>query len=439
MSSPCLDIDSAVESAVAQYRDRLATSKGHTPSLLLGLSGGIDSMVLLHALSTLSQQSSITLSAMYIHHGVSEHADDWAHFCESVCIQYDVPFFTQQLTIPETRRTSWEAEARRERYAALFTQAAALSAVVVTAHHQDDQLETVLLQLKRGAGLKGLSGMSVIQQKQQGQLFRPLLSVSRSHIEAYAQYHKLSWVEDASNLDEQFDRNFLRQSILPLLTTRWPAMASTVARSAKHCAESQRLIDDACESFWPQVSKNDKLMVSALLTFSYEWQKALVRHWFDTHSIAAPSEKRLEQVISACHASEDKQPRIKVGSHWVRRYDDMLWLCTEDTALVHTSQEVEKGQVLQLPLNGQYVSVVNHDVEILSVTYGEYFHVVKPMTKPHSKRLSAWFKEWRIPPWLRSSVPLLIVNSKPVAILLSTEIVLLSHYRENEGYEITLL
>ena len=193
-------------------------------SIALGLSGGADSVVLLHLLRQLAVRYAWRLSAVHVHHGISPQADAWAAFCADLCVRENIPLQIERVNIAPLRHLGIEAAARTLRHAALARQQVDFIAL---AHHQDDQVETLLLQLLRGAGVRGVSAMPVFKRRDGASaIVRPLLDIARSTLLAYAQQHALQWVEDESNADDAYPRNFLRHRVLPLLQQRFPAYQS---------------------------------------------------------------------------------------------------------------------------------------------------------------------------------------------------------------------
>ena len=226
-------------SAIAHLERALASQ----PAVLLAYSGGLDSSVLLHQLVLLrNQRPELQLRAVHIHHGLNPLADSWVAHCEQQCAQWQVPLEVVRVQI-DARAGGIEAAARTARYDA-FSQLLLPDEALLTAQHLDDQSETVLLALKRGSGPAGLAAMPQQHWLGQHRHLRPLLAVSRSQLEAWAQHHQLSWIEDDSNQDPRYDRNFLRLKVLPLLNDRWPHFASAVARSAALCGEQEQLLDE---------------------------------------------------------------------------------------------------------------------------------------------------------------------------------------------------
>ena len=252
-------------------------------SIIIACSGGVDSIVLLDELARLRDEQLITqsLRVIYIHHGISQNADSWQAFVESACADRQLEFLAIKVTLEVGE--GLEDSARRARYAA-FAQQATKNSVVFTAHHQDDQVETFLLALKRGAGVKGLGAMqsqtTLTTAHGKVTIVRPLLSISRQQIEQRAKALSLTWIEDESNADNRFDRNFIRNQVLPLLSVRWPSFNQTVSRSAEHCQQTQQLIDEVAKQDLTGCIDGDvRLKVDALLLLSEQRRNLVFRQF----------------------------------------------------------------------------------------------------------------------------------------------------------------
>ncbi|HAT1558050.1 TPA: tRNA lysidine(34) synthetase TilS, partial [Aeromonas hydrophila] len=226
--------------------------------LLVAFSGGLDSTVLLVLAAQFAREQGLVLRALHVHHGLSPHADEWVAHCETVCQQLAVPLLVERVQLQRDSGDSLEAQAREARYLCLAAQLGE-GEWLLTAHHQDDQLETLLLALKRGAGLRGLAGMVPSQPFAGGLLLRPLLEVSRAELADAAASLPYGWVEDESNQDVSYDRNFLRQRLIPQLKARWPAMAQTAARSMALCAEQEALLEELAEADWRLAAAGEAL------------------------------------------------------------------------------------------------------------------------------------------------------------------------------------
>ena len=236
-------------------------------SITIALSGGIDSVVLLHLLHQLQKKHRFKLNAMHVHHGLSQNADKWVKFCEKLCVKLSIPLDVEYIQLPHKKSLGIEGEARRLRYEKLFQTKTDL---IVLAHHEDDQAETFLLQLIRGAGVKGLSSMAHFDATKK--LWRPLLNQSKSDIEGYAKQHKLKWIEDESNQNIDFDRNFIRSKVIPILKNRFNHIIKVISRSSSHLAEAQNLLDDLAKldlkSYLKSIKYKHKLQVETLTKLS---------------------------------------------------------------------------------------------------------------------------------------------------------------------------
>jgi tRNA(Ile)-lysidine synthase len=339
--------------------------------LVVAYSGGIDSQVLLHALAHLYQQKLISnqITVCHVNHGLNENAATWQTFAEQQCAKLPVKFVAKSVHIKAKAQQSLEALARDARYLALKSVNAHRS-IVLTGHHSDDQSETLLLALKRGAGLKGLAAMSAQVKLGQHLLIRPLLNISRAAIEAYAKLYQLSWVEDDSNLDERFDRNFIRHQLMPLLQSRWPSIKTTINRSAGHCASGQELLDELGGEDLVNCQRSDSsLDIDTLKNLSIARFNNVIRFFMAAKNCLMPSLEQLNQVRVQLTAKQDKSPEITVGDHVFRRYKQALHLTRSYQDISDWQTRIDLSQQvfdILLPdqvgvLNCQQV-VVNGDV-----------------------------------------------------------------------------
>ncbi len=262
--------------------------------------------MLLQVLAGLRQESGIALSALHVHHGLSPHADAWATHCLDVCAGLDVPCRVLRVQVNRAPRTSLEEEARRARHAAF---AVVAEPVVAVAHHADDQAETVLLQLLRGAGPKGLAGMPALKSLSASAprplLLRPLLAFSRGQLAGHAQDQGWRWIEDESNLDNRLKRNFLRNTIAPLLREGFPDPALTLSRVARHQAEAARLLDALADLDLAQAARGAALDVAALVALDDDRLKNALRRRLDAAGLRQPSEARLGALLRALRESRN--------------------------------------------------------------------------------------------------------------------------------------
>ena len=413
--------------------------------LIVAYSGGIDSQVLLHALVQLKQNKIINneITVCHVNHGLSGNAERWQKLAEQECIKLSVNLIVKRVNIRSKAQQSLEALARDARYNALKSLRDKKS-VVLTGHHSDDQSETFLLALKRGAGLKGLSAMSVQTKLGQHLLVRPLLNVARQEIENYAENHQLSWVEDESNLDTCFDRNFIRQKIIPLLRERWPSINNTINRSASHCLAGQELLDELAEQDLTVCKTGDSgLHVPALTTLSSARFNNLIRFFMAQQGCLMPSTEQVNQVRLQLQADEDKSPQIKVAEQVFRRFKNTLFLTPEYSDISNWQGQVDLFQdtlmfgnkVLVLPDNLGELSfnrnvVINADSRInlprislpmpgqqVNVRFCHENPKCLPHFRQHSRTVKKVLQELNIAPWQRKRIAFLYYDNELVAAI----------------------
>ena len=404
--------------------------------LVIAYSGGIDSQVLLHVLAQLKQNNFISneITVCHVNHGLSDNAEQWQKFAMQECANLSVKLVVKSVNVQMQARQSLEALARDARYDALKTLRHTKS-LVLTGHHSDDQSETFLLALKRGAGLKGLSAMSMVTQLGQHLLVRPLLNTSRQVIEAYAKTHQLNWVEDESNIDTRFDRNFIRHQVMPLLRARWPSINNTINRSASHCLAGQELLDELAEQDLA-VCRNSEtsLHITALKSLSKARFNNLIRFFMAQHHCLMPSTEQVNQIRQQLQAADDKSPQIKVSGQVFRRFKGLLFLTPDYNdvsgwqTLVNFSKE---NTVITLPDNlGQLV--FNHIIAIendlsgiclpkegqqVTVRFSHDNPKCLPDFRQHSRSLKKVLQELNIPPWQRKRIAFLYYDNELVAAI----------------------
>ncbi len=399
----------------------------HVPagsSILIGLSGGVDSVVLLHLLAELAPQNSWKLSALHVHHGISPNADAWAAFCRELCARRAIPLQIERVDIAPLRDRGTEAAARQLRHQALGRQAMDF---VALAHHEDDQAETVLLQLLRGAGVKGVAGMPAIRNAARGPvLLRPLLDTSRAELESYAIQQGLKWVEDESNTDEKYPRNFLRHRILPLLEQRFPACRATLARAAERFAEADALLDalaglDAQEAF-----DGKTLDVARLAELEAARAKNLLRWFLQRRGTLMPESPRLEEMQrQLCTAREDAQVCIAWGGWEIRRYRGRAHVCSKHAEPEPDLRVIWRGEgQLALPggalhfvhCRGEGISTAKLAQAPVTVRLRRGEESLRPDSARPARSLRYLFQHYGIPPWQRAGWPLLYCGETLVAI-----------------------
>jgi tRNA(Ile)-lysidine synthase len=395
----------------------------------LAYSGGLDSTVLLHLLHQVAGSLSWRgLRVVHVHHGLQAGADQWQQHCEAFCRQLDLPLTQIRLELREIPGTSLEALARERRYQAL---ASAMGAddLLLTAQHQDDQAETLLLQLLRGSGPAGLAAMPALTRFGPGWHGRPLLGFARAELERYAEEEGLTWVEDPSNRDLRFDRNYLRHEVLPRLQQRWPAALATIARSARLSGELQALADEQAardleltEGPWPGT-----LSISLLRGFSSPRRRSLLRHWIRKQGLQMPGSRHLQRIERECLESRpDATPIVHWHEAEVRRYRDGLFLLKplpdHDPAQVIPWLEADElvlpdglGRLVLEPAEQGIRSEAWRSARV-EVRFRQGGEVCQQAGKRLHQSLKKRFQEWGIPPWQRDRLPLIHIDGELAAV-----------------------
>ncbi|MFH1494595.1 MAG: tRNA lysidine(34) synthetase TilS [Pseudomonadota bacterium] len=381
--------------------------------LTLGLSGGLDSVVLLDLLVQLQHPLQFRLSAIHVNHQLSPHAGDWAAFCCKLCTSCEIPLDVVAVQVPFQPGDSLEAVARIARHEAL---ARSTADFIVLAHHLDDQAETLLLQLLRGCGVDGASAMA----EQNGRQLRPLLNASRIQLEQYARHRGLSWVEDESNMDTRFDRNFLRHRVLPVLSERFPAYRETFLRASRNFSESALLLKELANHDASTAIHEKKLSVQTLAHLSTPRAKNLLRQFLKLHGISAPSATRLEDMLhQLLSAKPDAQIKIPLESFELRRFLGRAWLIpapgrpdsTRLNYLWRGENELvlnELGGTLKFwPVHGQGISRTRLEQAPVTLRLRRGGERLQPDCKRPRRSLKNLFQEAGIPPWTRETLPLL--------------------------------
>lgn len=445
---------------------QVGTASKPPKHLLVGLSGGIDSVVLLHALNSIknaqlhtsseeinkSNTLHFSLSAMHIHHGLSMYADQWQHFCAKLCQQWQIPFYFQQVYVDPESGLGIEATARRARYEALSQAKYALKAdYLVLAHHQQDQSETFLLQLLRGAGVKGLSAMAYVDQVRG--FYRPMLNqITKQDIMDYAQAHQLSWVEDESNQDTHFDRNYVRHQILPVLDARYPQAQQAITRSASHMAEAQVLLDELAQIDLQKCLPNpvwmgQSIQLTPLQNLGEVRAKNAIRYWLAQQQLYMPNQEQLQdywQQLAEVKPTRYLQLGLKHQSadqpYYLHHYQGVLY-CVEKAQPLpnaplywqgeaklewgngwHLEARLEKGKGIALSKVGLLLKNKKSTAQTKHQALIELFdntrimlhpraggEMLQPEAKRPRRELKVLFQQENIPPWQRSFHPLVSV------------------------------
>jgi len=388
----------------------------------LAYSGGLDSSVLLHLL--VSSQHRPKLVPWHINHGLLDAATAMEQFCIEQAGRYDLEIRIDRLD-PGDIDSNIEATARKLRYG-LFEAGSGASDCIVTAHHADDQAETFLLNALRGSGSAGLRGIAARRKLGSSLLLRPLLEFSRQQLEDYASQHELAWFNDPSNRDSRFDRNYLRNEVIPSIRKRWPHFREALGTTSQLQAETRQVLDEVAQQDYMELTRADKerdptLELAGLLQLSQGRAKNLLRHWVATAGLSAIPGARLREVMKQLHAKSDAMPQIAMPEYSVRLYDQRLFLVRNDALSdchgvfefdlkpmididefnLHCRRE-DLFRQLQLDDNQQRITL-------------RYRGDGQQASDRH--RLKRLFQKHRIPPWYRQSTAQVYLDGKLAGLL----------------------
>ena len=402
-----------------------------TPRLVVALSGGVDSVVLLHLLANFKKcHPAYIVLAHNVNHGLSNNADHWGIFCAELCQKLNVPFISSTVKIEKKSRSSLEALARDARYQC-FKDNMLENDVILTGHHQDDQLETLLLALKRGSGSTGLQGIRSIQSFFNGYLVRPLLTFSRQELIDYAESYQLQWIEDESNQDIDFDRNFIRHQISPLLIQRWPAMAQSASRTAQLCQEQQTLLNEVAQQDLGQCLVKrlscQTLDIASLAAFSSVRRNNIIRFWLKSNGLQYPSSKQLTVLWEeVALADADKQPKLQLASNTICRYQGELYIVPTqpikeiEHPLIWSGQNVLWLQEGQLGVDFSRVDpsvAQQYQVQCCLRQHLDAKLTCLPEGRNKTRSIKKLLHEYQVPPWLRDQVVFILVDNQLIEAL----------------------
>lgn len=412
---------------LAELRPHLAAG---VKRFLLAYSGGVDSHVLLHSLLKLKPLHfpNVALIAVHIHHGLSANADHWQQHCQTICDENNIPLITQKVSL-DHNQASLEQQARNARYQVFNRQMSSRQDMLLMGHHSDDQLETFFMRVLRGSGLQGLSSIAKTRPLKQGHLLRPLLSLSRQQIEYYAKQNKLLWIEDESNQDLSFERNWWRQKFLPELWQKFPAHKNTTLRTIEQLSKQQQLLSELVSPYLQQTQSysNQQLKnmpwlagtinLKYLPQLSNALQSEVLRRWLAQFEIYSLSAIQLQTInVQIINAQQDAQPFIQLAGKIICRYQDALYCLS-------TEQYAAKKFVLE---EGDECVTVTTDNLIFSwpINVAERKGLLcqsikqadaanlkcKPVNRV-SKKIKKWQQENQVPYWLRQQWPLVSTKS----------------------------
>lgn len=399
-------------------------------------SGGLDSSVLLHAMHSVLAICAVnedipaySLRAIHVNHGLSPNANQWQQLCEQTCARLGLALYVERVEMDPADTANLENQARDKRYT-VFESELQEGECLLMAHHLDDQAETFLLRSLRGAGPRGLASMPRRRPLGKAMLLRPLLDVPRAHLKAYAEQEGFAWVEDESNQSLQFDRNFVRHSVLPVLESRWPAYRESWQRSAQLSAEADILLDDLAVIDYEEVKALVPTIVDAtkLQALSPARQRNTLRYWLSLAGAPDPGWNVLTHIVNELiPAGTASQPEIRwqAGSISVvlRRYRQQLYLQKVIAGVAEIEPIAwEPQKVLHLPSNG-LVYGISQKGDGLRIDESTVLHLRYRLggesCKLHGRRtrsLKKILQDANIAPWLRDRLPLVYCGDELVCV-----------------------
>jgi tRNA(Ile)-lysidine synthase len=402
-------------------RQHLLAALAATPSVPLGVafSGGPDSTALLHALAQLPEARARGLRALHVDHGLHAHSAAWAEHCRSFCAALELPCEVFRVQLDSGRGEGLEAAARRARYDALAAQLRD-GEYLLLAHHRDDQAETVLLKLLRGAGPEGLGGMRELRPFGRGQLCRPLLALSRQQLRDYVATHQLDCIDDPSNSDTRMARNQLRREILPRLMQHWPHAVDSIL----HSAALSRAAADALRVQWLAAfdvlhdTANGSLYADGWLALNPALREPLLDHWLHARGLPAPTTAQRRQIERQCGARAGQLPCIRWAGAELHIWKGRLWALPPEVVFDTDWELSWHGEPLALPDGGKLslTDASTRLAEPLNVRLRRGGERIKPAGDAHTRELRDLFQQGLMPPWQRAACPLLYAGNELVAV-----------------------
>ena len=401
--------------------EHLATWLENTPpsALCVAFSGGIDSSALLHALAHLPAARKRGLRALHIEHGLHPDSSAWGTHCQQFCDTLNVPFSICQVTVANSPREGLEAAARRSRYRA-FEHHLISDECLLLAQHRDDQIETVLLKLLRGAGPEGLGGMRPQRALGKGQLWRPLLGLSRRHLDTYVRTHHLHCINDPSNTDTRLSRNYLRHEILPRLHQHWPQTDASIEHSATLCQAAA----DTLRTQWLPLFEmlhnptHNTLSVPLWLKLPSALREPILDHWLHGRGLTAPSAAQRRQIQQQCQSRTDCVPCIRWRSTQLHIWKGQLWALPSADVIPCEWEKSWDGHPLRLP-DGGWLRLSDPQVRLkepLKIRLRRGGEQIKPVGQPHTRTLRKLFQQAELPPWQRQACPLIHIEDELIAV-----------------------
>jgi len=394
-------------------KERLLSSLQQLPSAKVywvGFSGGADSTALLFAIHELKPEMKAGIKALHINHGLHEDADKWQAHCQRICRRLGIELQTCSVRVGRNSGSGLEAEARRLRYE-IVENILNENELFLTAHHRDDQAETLLLNLVRGSGVDGLAGMPETRALGAGLLARPLLDFSMHSLRLYLQERNLEWLEDPSNQDQSYDRNFVRQHLIPELENRWPGVSGRLSTSAGHCRDASIALAKWADTALSGRRPHERVLELPGLDYHGSEFRFLIRHWLNVNQAPSLPLRQLQELSRQCsHASPGSRVRIGWEGWVIHLFRDCLWLQPETSISTCPELKWDNSTAINLgPEIGvlEFKPSVEHWPAGISVNSRVEGERIQVHPGGQHRSIKDLYREAGIPPWLRPSIPLL--------------------------------
>jgi len=413
------DLDFENLSSIFESSITSSLEKNSYDEFLIAYSGGCDSTALLYFANKTARKNKINIRAIHVNHNLNKESKKWENHCKEFCKGINVELYIENVNIILKPGDSVEEKAREERYLSIYSQMGKKT-LMMTAHHGDDQAETFLYQLFRGSGAKGLSSMPRIKKIKKGFHFRPFLAFNKKTLEDFVAFKSLSYVEDLSNNNTDFSRNFIRKEILPSIKRKWPSCASTISRSAQNLSELFKLNEDlAMIDIQKFLVKNIcKLSISVRGLDKYRCNN-VIRYWISKNNYRMPSSEQMNSIYSnVINAGKDKVPFFLCSEYEIRRHNDyieiMLPLKKHDPSIIYKWKYMENLIITNLSLNLSWNDLekrfgrkIAYDVEVRFRKSGENIKLYNS-----KKSLKDHMREINMPPWKRDRTPLIYIDKE---------------------------
>lgn len=386
----------------------------------VGFSGGADSTALLQALYECREALAAPIHALHFHHGLQAEAEDWQKHCERFCKKRDIPFHSERLDISGETGASLEEAARNARYRAV-ARIIGPEELYLTAHHAEDQAETLFLNLMRGSGIEGLAGIPEVRNLEPGWVARPLLDIRRRDLVGFLEERNIRWLEDPSNQDTRFDRNYLRLELFPLLEQRWPGITQRLERTARNARATSNALGTFIENQSGYLLQDPlKMPVHKLLELSHEMQPLILRQWLRRHEVPMLPESRLREFLAQLASAQFGNVAEVQWEGWmIKHYRQDLWLHRRNPDLACPQLEWTSGSELDIGPDAGTLNLEGAVPDIppgWSVAPRKAGARIRTIEQGPSQKLKHFFQSASIPPWIRQGIPILYWDGEPVAL-----------------------